>query len=84
MPTGLRRRSSRPFTQTRTRESRSLHLQPVVGATLGAAVPPEGYAARMAEICRKNGILLIADEVMTGMGRTGNLLLRSTGTSSRT
>src|SRR5258706_103641 len=40
-------------------------------ATLGAAVPPEGYAARMAEICRKNGILLIADEVMTGMGRTG-------------
>src|SRR5258707_3544781 len=46
-------------------------FEPVVGATLGAAVPPEGYAARMAEICRKNGILLIADEVMTGMGRTG-------------
>jgi len=31
----------------------------------------EGYAARIAEICRKHGILLIADEVMTGMGRTG-------------
>ena len=46
-------------------------FEPVVGATLGAAVPPEGYAARIAEICRKNGILLIADEVMTGMGRTG-------------
>jgi adenosylmethionine-8-amino-7-oxononanoate aminotransferase len=46
-------------------------FEPVVGATLGAAVPPEGYVARMAEICRKNGILLIADEVMTGMGRTG-------------
>src|SRR5258708_5518486 len=46
-------------------------FEPVVGATLGAAVPPEGYAARSAEICRKNGILLIADEVMTGMGRTG-------------
>jgi adenosylmethionine-8-amino-7-oxononanoate aminotransferase len=46
-------------------------FEPVVGATLGAAVPPEGYAARIAEICRKNGMLLIADEVMTGMGRTG-------------
>ncbi|HEV1994209.1 MAG TPA: aspartate aminotransferase family protein [Candidatus Acidoferrum sp.] len=45
-------------------------FEPVVGATLGAAVPPEGYAARIAEICRKNGILLIADEVMSGMGRT--------------
>ena len=46
-------------------------FEPAVGATLGAAVPPEGYAARIAEICRKNKILLIADEVMTGMGRTG-------------
>lgn len=46
-------------------------FEPVVGATLGAAVPPEGYVARIAEICQKNGILLIADEVMTGMGRTG-------------
>lgn len=46
-------------------------FEPVVGATLGAAVPPDGYIARIAEICRKNGILLIADEVMTGMGRTG-------------
>src|SRR5207249_9523313 len=46
-------------------------FEPVVGATLGAAVPPDGYAQRIAEICRKNGILLIADEVMSGMGRTG-------------
>jgi adenosylmethionine-8-amino-7-oxononanoate aminotransferase len=46
-------------------------FEPVVGATLGAAVPPEGYAARIFEICRTNGILLIADEVMTGIGRTG-------------
>ncbi len=46
-------------------------FEPVVGATLGAAAPPEGYAARIAEICRKSGILLIADEVMSGMGRTG-------------
>jgi len=46
-------------------------FEPVVGATLGAAAPPEGYAAHIAEICRKNNILLIADEIMSGMGRTG-------------
>jgi hypothetical protein len=46
-------------------------FEPVVGATLGAATPPDGYTARMAEHCAKHGILLIADEVMTGMGRTG-------------
>src|SRR6202040_525349 len=47
-------------------------FEPVVGAPLGAAVPPDGYAQRIAEICRKHGILLIADEIMSGMGRTGN------------
>ena len=46
-------------------------FEPVVGATLGAAAPPEGYAARIAEICRRHDILIIADEVMTGLGRTG-------------
>jgi adenosylmethionine-8-amino-7-oxononanoate aminotransferase len=46
-------------------------FEPVVGATLGAAPPPEGYASRIAAICRKRGILLIADEVMSGMGRSG-------------
>ena len=46
-------------------------FEPVVGATLGAAVPPDGYIQRIAEICRKHGILLIADEIMSGMGRTG-------------
>jgi adenosylmethionine-8-amino-7-oxononanoate aminotransferase len=46
-------------------------FEPVVGATLGAAVPPAGYIARIAEICRKHSILLVADEVMTGIGRTG-------------
>jgi adenosylmethionine-8-amino-7-oxononanoate aminotransferase len=52
-------------------EAAAFIFEPVVGATLGAAAPPEGYIARIAEICRKNGILLVADEVMTGMGRTG-------------
>jgi adenosylmethionine-8-amino-7-oxononanoate aminotransferase len=46
-------------------------FEPVVGATLGAAAAVAGYTARIAEICRKYGILLIADEVMSGMGRTG-------------
>lgn len=46
-------------------------FEPVVGATLGAAPAVDGYTARIAEICRKHGILLIADEVMTGIGRTG-------------
>ncbi len=46
-------------------------FEPVVGATLGAAVPPPGYAARIAEICRHRGLLLIADEIMSGLGRTG-------------
>jgi adenosylmethionine-8-amino-7-oxononanoate aminotransferase len=46
-------------------------FEPMVGATLGAAAPPDGYAQRTSEICRNRGILLIADEIMTGIGRTG-------------
>ena len=46
-------------------------LEPMSGATLGAVTPPPGYLQAIAEICRRHGVLLIADEVMTGMGRTG-------------
>jgi len=46
-------------------------VEPVSGATLGAVVPPPGYLQSVAQICRRHGVLLIADEVMTGMGRTG-------------
>lgn len=46
-------------------------FEPLSGATLGAATPPDEYAPRLAQICRRYGILLVADEVMTGMGRTG-------------
>jgi len=46
-------------------------LEPIIGATVGAVVPPDGYLPLIKEICRRYGILLIDDEVMTGMGRTG-------------
>ncbi len=45
--------------------------EPIVGATLGAVVPPDGYWAAIADVCRRHGVLLVADEVMTGFGRTG-------------
>ncbi len=47
--------------------------EPVVGATLGAVPAVDGYFARVREICDRHGILLILDEVMCGMGRTGTL-----------
>jgi adenosylmethionine-8-amino-7-oxononanoate aminotransferase len=46
-------------------------FEPVSGATLGAVVPPPGYLQSVAQICERHGVLVIADEVMTGMGRTG-------------
>ncbi len=45
--------------------------EPIVGAALGAVVPPDGYWSEVVEVCRRHGVLLIADEVMTGFGRTG-------------
>ena len=45
--------------------------EPVVGATLGAVPATQGYLKRVREICNQYGILLILDEVMCGMGRTG-------------
>ena len=45
--------------------------EPVSGATLGAVVPPDDYWPAVAQVCRERGVLLIADEVMTGFGRTG-------------
>jgi adenosylmethionine-8-amino-7-oxononanoate aminotransferase len=47
--------------------------EPVVGATAGALAPVPGYFRRIREICDRHGILLILDEVMSGMGRTGSL-----------
>jgi adenosylmethionine-8-amino-7-oxononanoate aminotransferase len=47
--------------------------EPVVGATSGCVPPPEGYFKAVRDICDRHGALLILDEVMCGMGRTGTL-----------
>ncbi|MGR4067635.1 aspartate aminotransferase family protein [Halomonas sp. LR3S48] len=47
--------------------------EPVVGATMGAVPAVSGYFKRVREVCDRHGVLLILDEVMCGMGRTGTL-----------
>jgi adenosylmethionine-8-amino-7-oxononanoate aminotransferase len=47
--------------------------EPVVGATLGTVPAAEGYFQLIREICDEHGVLFIADEVMTGLGRTGKM-----------
>ncbi|MDH3490944.1 MAG: aspartate aminotransferase family protein [Gammaproteobacteria bacterium] len=49
-------------------------MEPIGGASTGALVAPDGWYARIQQICREFGVLLIADEVMTGAGRTGRFL----------
>ena len=50
-------------------------VEPVVG-TNGILIPPDGYLQGVRELCDRHGILLIADEVMAGFGRTGRLVRR--------
>ncbi len=45
--------------------------EPIVGATLGAVAPPDDYWPAVVDVCRRHGVLVVADEVMSGFGRTG-------------
>ncbi len=47
--------------------------EPIVGAAGGVIVPPDGYYQQIKKICEENDILFIADEVLTGIGRTGKM-----------
>ncbi|MCX5129424.1 aminotransferase class III-fold pyridoxal phosphate-dependent enzyme [Streptomyces sp. NBC_00347] len=49
-------------------------IEPINGTTGGAFVPPDGYLRRVSEICRERGVLVIHDEVLTGLWRTGTSL----------
>jgi adenosylmethionine-8-amino-7-oxononanoate aminotransferase len=46
-------------------------VEPIVGSSAGGALPPPGYFDRIQAVCRKHGVLIIADEIMVGAGRTG-------------
>ncbi len=57
--------------ERRGSESAAFIFEPISGATIGAAVPPDGYLQQVIRMCRERGVLVVADEVMTGFGRTG-------------
>jgi ornithine--oxo-acid transaminase len=56
-----------------TPETAAFLVEPIQGEA-GIVVPPEGYLAECERICRKHNVLLIVDEVQTGLGRTGKVL----------
>lgn len=55
-----------------TPNTAAVMLEPIQGEG-GVIIPPTGYLKRVAEICRRNNVLLMADEIQTGLGRTGKL-----------
>jgi ornithine--oxo-acid transaminase len=58
--------------RTITPDTAAFLVEPIQGEG-GIVIPPEGYLARCAEICRRHNVLLICDEVQTGLGRTGKM-----------
>ena len=55
-----------------TEETVGFLIEPIQGEG-GVVVPPEGYLARCAEVCRRHDVLMLNDEIQTGLGRTGKL-----------
>jgi ornithine--oxo-acid transaminase len=55
-----------------TANTAAVFLEPIQGEG-GVIIPPEGFLRRTAEICKRHGILFMADEIQTGLGRTGRL-----------
>jgi ornithine--oxo-acid transaminase len=55
-----------------TPNTAAVMLEPIQGEA-GVIIPPSGYLKKAAEVCRKNNVLFIADEIQTGLGRTGKL-----------
>ncbi|MGD8534135.1 MAG: ornithine--oxo-acid transaminase, partial [Gammaproteobacteria bacterium] len=58
--------------RTITPDTAAFLVEPIQGEG-GIVIPPEGYLTRCAEICRRHNVLLICDEVQTGLGRTGKM-----------
>ncbi|MBM3125121.1 MAG: ornithine--oxo-acid transaminase, partial [Chloroflexi bacterium] len=55
-----------------TRNTAAVLVEPIQGEA-GVVIPPKGYLKQVAEICKENNVLLMADEIQTGLGRTGKL-----------
>ncbi|HTX79843.1 MAG TPA: ornithine--oxo-acid transaminase, partial [Longilinea sp.] len=55
-----------------TPNTAAVMLEPIQGEG-GVLVPPKGYLKKISELCKKNNVLFIADEIQTGLGRTGKL-----------
>jgi ornithine--oxo-acid transaminase len=55
-----------------TPNTAAVMIEPIQGEG-GVIIPPAGYLKQLAELCKKNNVLLIADEIQTGLGRTGKL-----------
>lgn len=55
-----------------TPNTAAVMVEPIQGEA-GVIIPPDGYLTKIAEICKKNNVLFIADEIQTGLGRTGKL-----------
>ena len=70
-PSARARRTSRRSSSTRAPQTVAAVILETVTGTNGIIVPPDGYLQSIREVCDRHGILLIADEVMAGFGRTG-------------